>query len=131
MIPNHPVTATALHALGQPFLSEREMLHELSIVFPALWARPLREFGPSAAGRLGVWTGPYPSHRMPDGAPIFLSSDEVWCLAMNEGFERWLLIRGWTWRRFNRDVFWLVPSAHYYGPDDPMPSMRGDIVADG
>lgn len=95
-------------------ISTAAMLTELTITFPALWKRPLSDFGNGYAGQPGVWTGADSCHVMQDGDPIFFAAG-IGAPPYNDGpvheaFNAWLQARGWCWDRYDGDTFFLVPS---------------------
>lgn len=93
-------------------ISADQMLAELSITFPALWKRPLSEYGSAYAGLVGVWTGQDVSHNMQDGAPIFFDAadnEAPYIETVHGGFIAWLRNRGWRCLRHDADTYHLLP----------------------
>ena len=104
-------------------ISTDEMLQDLTIAFPALWKRRLSEFGTQYVGQEGVWTGADGPHVMPDGDPIFntLAHDGEAPYSnppIHDGFEAWLLDRGWAWENYDGGTFFLLPLSAFIFPGD-------------
>ena len=97
-------------------LTTAQMMSELTITFPALWKRPLSEFGADYAGQEGVWTGG-DGDKMQDGDPIFCSlanGEPPYNGSVHEGFEAWLANRGWGVDRYDGETYFLVPEAYFH-----------------
>ena len=99
-------------------ISTEAMLAELTITFPALWKRPLSEFGKAYAGKPGVWTGADTRHVMQDGEPIFqrvavVGEPPYINGPVHQAFEAWLEAKGWTWELYDDGRFHLLPSSSF------------------
>ena len=98
--------------------STAEMLRELAITFPTLWARPLADFAEDMADSPGLWTGAGIG-RMQDGDPIInplADGEGPYNGSMHGGFEAWLYVRGWSWQNYDGDAFFLLPLSTFAGP---------------
>ena len=94
--------------------SESQLMADLKATFPALWFRPLREFGKDYANMIGVWTGG--SGDMPDGLPIFNElehgCEEEWDGHVHKGFTAWLELRGWYTETYDAGTYFVIPIAY-------------------
>lgn len=96
-------------------ITTEAMLADLSSSFPALWKRPLREFGKPGlemARGEGVWTGQDTGHDMPDGSPIFndlANGDDDYDGTVHLGFLAWLNARGWYCENYDGATYFLIP----------------------
>lgn len=103
--------------------SESQLMADLKATFPALWFRPLREFGKDYAHWIGVWTGG--TSYMPDGLPIFNSmryhgdsddpSDGSYDGGIHDGFKSWLELRGWFVESYDAETHLVIPIAYAEG----------------
>ncbi|MFT0532246.1 hypothetical protein ACMHYJ_05335 [Castellaniella hirudinis] len=97
-------------------LDTEQMMHELRIVFPTLWMRPLREFSPRFERSEGIWTGSDDGPEMPGGMPIFAMGcpdPDEYDGPVHQGFIAWLKGRGWSWDRWDESTFFLVPDSYF------------------
>ena len=94
--------------------SESALMADLKATFPALWFRPIREFGKDYANMIGVWTGG--STCMPDEMPIFNElehgSDDEWDGHVHKGFTAWLESRGWYTETYDTGTYFIIPIAY-------------------
>lgn len=104
------------------------MMAELSITFPAMRIRPLREFGRDYACAEGVWTYEDVAHVMPDGLPMFCSLSDggddfpEYDGTVHIGFTAWLDARGWYAERYDGGTYFLLRDADLPEPPEWSPA---------
>lgn len=92
-------------------MNTEQMMQELAITFPALWTRPLSDFGHAWTGMEGVWTGGQEA-LMPDGMSIFRGFHcdiEQYDGSVHVAFVEWLRRRGWACDEWDGMTFHLRP----------------------
>lgn len=92
--------------------SEAQLLAELPVAFPGIFARPLREFSKNEP-QYGVWTGGEATTK--NGHPLFCSYEcpdqRIYNGRVHVRLERFLEERGWYIEDYDGATFFILPIA--------------------